>query len=215
MECSPSATYSNVQFNDASQKFYQFPTKIIFLKMSHLSCLPGTLGQAVSRAGTIGQGWGVGGGMYRFHEPTGQKLGSEVSPGEEGSTQHRRAPRSAREGGHRAWCPQELAGLWLFPQSWIQHESVSGLQTEAPSDPPRVTHCALGADILKNALRGVKLRAWLSDPSVFLGPHPVTANSLDLFHPADQGCLHSHVTEVVSAVTESTEIVPKALCGSV
>lgn len=68
---------------------------------------------------------------------------------------------------------------------------------------------------LKNALRGVGLRAWLSDPSLFSGPHPVTANSLDLFHPADQGCLHSHVTEVVSAVTESMEIVPKALCGSV
>lgn len=37
-------------------------------------------------------------------------------------TQHTRAPSSAREGGYRVWCPRELAGLWLFPQSWIQHE---------------------------------------------------------------------------------------------
>ena len=106
------ASYSNVQFNDASQKFYQFPMKIIFLKMSHLSCLPGTLGQAVSCAGTIGQGWGVGGGRYQFHKPTGQKLGAEVSPGEEGSLD----PAQAGPQVSKAWRPQSLvpAGAGRF-----------------------------------------------------------------------------------------------------
>ena len=80
--------------------------------MSHLSCLPGTLGQAVSCAGTIGQGWGVGGGRYQFHKPTGQKLGAEVSPGEEGSLD----PAQAGPQVSKAWRPQSLvpAGAGRF-----------------------------------------------------------------------------------------------------
>ena len=158
-------------------------------------------------------GWGLG---INFTNPQDGSL-------ELGSAQVNRAVLTARGppaqqgreatefGARRSW---QVCGCSLSP-GYNMNESASGLQTEVPSDPSRVTHCALGADILKNALRGVGLRAWLSDPSLFSGPHPVTANSLDLFHPADQGCLHSHVTEVVSAVTESTEIVPKAVCVSV
>ena len=115
-------------------------------------------------------------------------------------TQHMWAPRSAREGGHRAWCPRswQVRGCSLSPGS-----NVSQCQAcrQVPRDPPVSPLCALGADTPKDALRGVRHRAWLGDPFSFLGSLPGTANSLVLFHPADQGCFHSHVTKVVSAVT--------------
>ena len=130
------------------------------------------------------------------------RLSTGGPPGQQG--------REATElGARRSW---EVCGCSLSPGSNMS-------QCQACRQRLPVTHqgspTVPWGQIYKNALRGVRFRAWLSDPSVFSGPHPVTANSLDLFHPADQGCLHSHVTEVVSAVTESMEIVPKALCLSV
>ena len=171
--------------------------KIIFLKCPTASACLDQLGQAVSCAGTMG--WGLGG--HHFHTPTAQKLGAEVSPGEQGSLDPAHVgPRSAREGGHRAWCPRswQVRGCSLSPGS-----NVSQCQAcrQVPRDPPVSPLFALGADTLNDALRGVRYRAWLGNPFSFLGSLPGTANSLDLFHPADQGCFHSHITEVVSAVT--------------
>lgn len=78
--------------------------------------------------------------------------------------------------------PAGAAGSQLDPQSWIHHESASGLKTEVPRDPAVSPRCALGADTLKGTLRGVRRGARPSDPSSLSVPHPVTANSLDLFH---------------------------------
>lgn len=115
-------------------------------------------------------------------------------------TQYMWAPRSTREGGHRAWCPRswQVRGCSLSPGS-----NVSQCQAcrQVPRDPPVSPLFVLGADTLKDALRGVRYRAWLGYPFSFLGSLLGTANSLDLFHPADQGCFHSHITEVVSPVT--------------
>ena len=73
-------------------------------------------------------GWGLGG--HRFHKPTAQKLGAEVSPGEQGSLDPAHVGPQASKGGRpQSLVPTELAGPWLFAQSWIQRESVLGLQT--------------------------------------------------------------------------------------
>lgn len=145
-------------------------------------------------------GWGLGG--HRFHKPTAQKLGAEVSPGEQGSLDPAHVgPQVSKGCGDRgAWCPWS----WPVPGGSLSPGSnVSQCQAcrQVPRDPPVSPLCASGADTLKDALRGVQHRAWLGDPFSFLGSLPGTANSLDLVHPADQGRFHSHVTEVVSAVT--------------
>ena len=171
--------------------------KIIFLKCPTASACLEQLGQAVSCAGTMG--WGLGG--HRFHTPTAQKLGAEVSPGEQGSLDPVHVGPQVNKGGRpQSLVPSELAvrGCSLSPGS-----NVSQCQAcrQVPRDPPVSPLFALGADTLNDALRGVRYRTWLGDPFSFLGSLPGTANSLDLFHPADQGCFHSHITEVISAVT--------------
>lgn len=177
----------------SSQKFYPFLMKIIFLK-----CPPLVLAwNSWDRQFPVRELWGLG---LQHHTPTAQKLGAEVSPGEQGSLDPAHGPQVSKGGRPQSLVPLELAGSWLFPQSWIQRESVLGLQTgsQGPTCQPPLSW---GADTLKDALRGVRVQGMAGLPFFILGSLPGTANSLDLFHPADQGCFHSHITEVVSPVT--------------